>query len=499
MRGAPATPAAYLLPRARPDALGIDPAGVSRFLDEVDDRRQELHSLMVVRRGSVVAEGWWSPYRSDGVQLLYSLSKSFTSIAAGFAVADGLLSIDDLVLDHFPEVDRDTVDPRYRRMLVRHLATMTTGHLDDTLARAVDAAMAELSRPRTLSEGFFMVPLDGEPGSVFAYNNTATYLLGEIVRRRTGRSLTKLLGRRFYRPLGIQSHPWDTDPRGGELGFTGLHLTTESVARFGQLLLQHGRLDGSALIDPRWVRQMTRSQVDTNRPLSDPDWCRGYGFQVWMSRHGYLGDGAYGQFCLVLPEFDTVIVLTSATERMQDLLDAVWQRLLPAIDSVVQEDEAGCVALAERLESLALPAVSSRVVPMDSKTAYRFVAGASNAAFGSLQRLTVTACAGGWQLDLELANRRTRLIAGDGHWQDGVLPGRRGPDVPVQLSGGWVGNARFNLEMIADQTSHRVSITGDVGAGTFSSSWNVVPLGASDPTDLGTCEHGAAWMPVGSR
>jgi CubicO group peptidase (beta-lactamase class C family) len=117
------------LPVSNPSAQGVDPAGIAAFLDAVEaEPTIEPHSLMILRHGSVVAQGWWSPFSRNRVHLLYSLSKSFTSTAAGFAVAEGLVDLDRSVLSYFPELDSDVVDPRSRALLVRHVASMASGH-----------------------------------------------------------------------------------------------------------------------------------------------------------------------------------------------------------------------------------------------------------------------------------------------------------------------------------------------------------------------------------
>lgn len=458
--------------------------------------------MMLVRHGHIVAEGWWAPYHADQVQLVYSLSKSFTSTAAGLAITDGLFGLDDPVLDFFDEVDRTTVDPAFERLLVRHIASMSTGHVDDTLQRAIAATTADPDHPLSLPQAFFTIPPDQEPGTVFAYNNTATYLLGEIVRRRTGMTLTEWLRPRLFEPLGIERTPWDRLPTGGELGFSGLHVTTESIARFGQLYLDRGVWHGRRLLDAGWIEQATRPQVDNDRPDAGPDWRRGYGFQFWMARHGYRGDGAFGQFCLVLPEVDAVVALTSCTERLQDVLDAVWEHLLPALsgDAETTGDDR-TAELTERLAGLELTPVATRIPPANAVAEYRFTAGAAgdSGAFGSLRALSVTAADGGWGLDLDLDHGQAHLVAGDGRWHPGLLPGRGGPDVPVHTCGGWTGQGRFELEISVDETPHRVLIGGDTGSGTLRTGWNVPPLGVSDPTDLGAGENGGPSQRAGSR
>ena len=170
-----------------------------------------------------------------------------------------------------------------------------------------------------------------EPGSVFAYNNGATYALGAILQQRTGQSLTGYLQSRLFDPLGIPPPHWDTFAE-RQMGYSGLHLTTEQLARFGLLYLQGGSWAGSNVLPPVWAAEATRAHTVTpDEP--NPDWRRGYGYQFWRSRHGYRGDGAYGQFCQVLPEQDAIVVTTGDTEEMQAVLDAVWAHLVPAFGS----------------------------------------------------------------------------------------------------------------------------------------------------------------------
>src|SRR5580700_10025845 len=127
------------LPRSAPADQGVDPAAILGFLDALDAHPGvEMHSLMVVRHGHVVAEGWWAPYSADRPQLMYSLSKSFTSTAAAFAQAEGLLGLDDTVISHFPEFAADITDPRSRTMKIRHIASMASGHDRDTLPEALE-------------------------------------------------------------------------------------------------------------------------------------------------------------------------------------------------------------------------------------------------------------------------------------------------------------------------------------------------------------------------
>jgi CubicO group peptidase (beta-lactamase class C family) len=344
------------LPRSTPADQHVDPGAVLAFVDTVDaDPATELHSLMVVRHGHVVAEGWWAPHTAERTRLLYSLSKSFTSTALGFALAEGRFDLDDTVVSHFPEFDGDITDRRSRSVTVRHVASMASGHNRDMVGEAV------ARDPREPVRGFLLVPPDEEPGTIFAYNQPCTYALASIIARATGMRLSEYLRPRLFDPLGIGDVGWLTWQPGREQGFSGLFARTEDVAKLGQLYLQRGRWGTTQLIAESYVEQATSWQIDTANQ-DNIDWRQGYGFQFWMSRHGYRGDGAFGQFCIVLPEHDAVIAVTGGTEAMQAVLSNVWEHLLPGFATARPHDGAQ-QDLDERLHSLRLPPYVARPAP----------------------------------------------------------------------------------------------------------------------------------------
>jgi CubicO group peptidase (beta-lactamase class C family) len=329
-------PAVSVWRRSSAEAEGVDPRGIRALIDDLDsDSTQDPHALVVVRHGAVVASAQWEPYALDRPQLVYSLSKSFTSTAAGFAVAEGLLDLDTPAADYFPEY-ADSVAPASRGILVRHLASMATGHLNDmVIAFGMD--------PEHPIRAFLASPPERTPGTVFTYNQLATYTLGAIIQRGSGLRLSEYLKPRLLEPLGIAPVGWQQQPADVELGFSGLFTTPESVAKLGQLYLAGGVWNGECLLPESWVRDATSVHVDNAAPggltKADSDWEQGYGFQFWMSRHGYRGDGAFGQYCLVLPDHDAVIAITSQSTDMGDTLNRVWKHLLPAFQDAPLEPQ----------------------------------------------------------------------------------------------------------------------------------------------------------------
>lgn len=292
--------------------------GFDRFLAGVAaDPRLEVHSLVALHRGKTVAEAYWAPWTADDSVGVYSVSKTVTGSAVGIAIGEGRFGLHDRVaalIDPGREVH-----PRIAEITVHHLLSMSTGHRDDP-------GWGDGEDP--LDRFFAAVP--EEPvGSRHAYNNLASWLLAELVRRASGETLMDYLRPRLFEPLGIEPS-WEVDDRGRELGFTGLHVTTTELARIGELYRLGGAWRGRQLIPAGYVAQAGRRQIPTG-PGDDLDWTTGYGYQVWISREGYRLDGAFGQFCLVLPERELVIALTSAqAPTSQPLLDLVFGHLVPA-------------------------------------------------------------------------------------------------------------------------------------------------------------------------
>lgn len=308
------------LPRSSPEAQGVASAAVRTFVEAADKSVDTMHSFMLLRHGQVVAEGWWKPESRDKPHVLHSLSKSFTSTAVGMAVAEGKLSIDDPVLKFFPEEAPSSPSDKLKAMRVRDLLTMSTGH----------ETGAEFTSEVPWVQSFLEHPVEHKPGTHFYYNTPGTHMCSAIVRKVTGVTVLDYLRPRLFEPLGIENPEWGASPQGNTEGGWGLRICTEDIAKFGQLYLQKGKWNGQQLIPVDWVEQATAKQVSNgSNPTSD--WDQGYGFQFWRCRHGaYRGDGAFGQFCIVLPAQDAVVAITADAKDMQGELNVVWEHLLPA-------------------------------------------------------------------------------------------------------------------------------------------------------------------------
>jgi CubicO group peptidase (beta-lactamase class C family)/NADH:ubiquinone oxidoreductase subunit len=370
----------FSMPRSAPEAQGVSSAGIEAFVTAIsNEAKQEPHSLMILRHGVIVAEGWWAPYKPNLNHGLYSLSKSFTSTAAGLAVAEGKLSVDDKVISFFPDKLPAEVSENLAAMRVRHLLSMSTGQGRDPTG--------EMVRSSDWITRFFAEPVVHEPGGQFLYNSGATYMVSAIVQKVTGKTLLTYLNEKLLAPLGAGGATWDVCPAGINTGGWGLSVQTETLARFGQMYLQKGHWAKVPLLTESWVEEATRAHIQQplpakpGRPHEANDWVQGYGYQFWRCTHNaFRGDGAYGQFMVVMPEQDAVVVITGESDDLQGTLDLVWKHLLPPMrDGPLPANEEDALRLRNQLASLALPFPSGTATPNPSTALGQTFALATNA------------------------------------------------------------------------------------------------------------------------
>lgn len=340
------------LPRSTPEAEGVSSQRVAALVTALDALK-EVHSLMLVRHGKVVAEGWWAPYTPGDMHNMYSVTKSFNSTAVGLAVGEGLLSVDALVSSFFPELMPAAPAPAFEIMSVQHLLTMASGHTEDPLD-----AMRNAPEGRW-TQAFLESTPAREPGASFFYNSGASYVLGAIVQKVTGQTVEEYLTPRLFEPLGITNRLWGMSPEGINLTEGGLAITTEELAKFGLLYLQNGSWNGQQIVSAEWATDATSKQIATG--ADDGNWNFGYGYQFWRNPAGFRADGSLGQFCFVVPELDVVLAITAATSNdggTNQIMNVVFQHLFGGMiePEPLPEDAAARDALNAQLAALALTA-----------------------------------------------------------------------------------------------------------------------------------------------
>jgi CubicO group peptidase (beta-lactamase class C family) len=297
------------------------------------------------------------------------------------------------------------------------------------------------------------VPFAEPAGTRHVYDNATTFILARMVERVTGRDLPEWLDERLFAPMGIEGAEWDRVASGAAFGFHGLHLTTEAVAAFGELLRCGGRWGDRQLVPREWVELATRPHIATLPAADgsgDVDYLGGYGYQFWISRHGYHGDGSFGQLCIVVPSHDLVVAATGAHTQAQLVLDAVWDCLLP--DQLT----------ADGRQDLSLPMVQGLAGGSGTAT---IDASPSGSALPDGTTVVVEPVDGGWLVRLGDA-------IGHGTWRESSPLGR-----PVVAAGAWQGTT-YVADLYLITTPHRVRLT--VNGPTATATWNLVPLTTAD-------------------
>lgn len=469
-RSTRAASGARRLPRSTPEAEGVPSAAVLAFI-EAAQSRHEMHSFMLARHGRVVAEGWWEPYGSAFNHTLYSLSKSFTSTAVGLAVSEGRLTVNDKVVSFFPGDLPATVSDNLAALRVKDLLTMSVGDEKEPTG--------DMVKSENWVRTFLAAPITHAPGTAFMYNSGATYLCSAIVQKVTGQRLLDYLTPRLFEPLGIEGATWEQCPLGIDVGGWGLSVQTESLAKFAQLYRQRGAWNGRQILPAAWVDEATTFKIQQplpakpSRPNAQNDWLQGYCYQFWRCTHnGYRGDGAFGQFAIVLPQQDAVIAITSESKDMQSQLDLVWEHLLPAMKGEpLPADRTAQKRLQATLTSLALAQpmgqpTSATVERISGKT---FALEANEL---GLEKVSSEFRGNGSTVTFRTGKDAYPIACGSGRWVRGetALPGtpprlvsggasKSGTPSKVAASGVWKDENTFEMLWRFYETPHHDAVT----------------------------------------
>ena len=306
------------LPRSTPEEQGVPSKALVALFDSLHALPlTDMHAVVVMRHGKVIGEMYPKPYAPEYRHTMYSCSKTFVGIAVGLAIEDNRLRLDDRVAAIFPELLPDSVSKDLADMTVRHLLTMASGVKPDWNMR---------SRGTEWIRTFLSKPVK-EPGTQYAYDSMVSYMLAAVVQKVTGKKLTEYLQERVFTPMNVTEWAWEESPEGVNTGGWGVHIQPESLAKFGQLILNEGSWEGKQLVPAEWIREMCKKHRETGREV--------YGYHIWHCG-GHDGavraDGALGQYVISVLDKDMVVVMTEATlGNGRDQRRLIWDVLLPHI------------------------------------------------------------------------------------------------------------------------------------------------------------------------
>lgn len=340
--------------RATPESVGISSGAILRYIESLEHSDTEMHGLMVMRHGKVCAEGWWAPYAPNLRHGLQSHTKTYAATAVGIAYTQGLLGLDERLIDIFPEESPKDPSENLQKLRVRDVLCMGSGM--DTMPRD----------SKDWIRDFLHTPVNHEPGTAFMYNSVGSTMLGAIVRKKTGEGLHQFLSKHLFHKIGIDpgNLRWYHMSDGMETGGGGLLATLEDNLRLMKLYADGGVWEGERILAEDYVRLATTVQNESaTESINNPeafDNFLGYGFQIWMCKPEgvYRADGAMGQFTIVCPQQDMIIAITETAvgaHWAQATLDLTWAFLEGIGSGDMPEDPEGLDKLSRKLRTLNTP------------------------------------------------------------------------------------------------------------------------------------------------
>ena len=341
----------------KPEKYGISSDRLLCMLHELETFVEDIHSVSVVCDEDVIFSKCIKPYYEASSQMMHSFAKSMNSLAVGFAISEGKLKLDDLVVDHFREYLPTKYDTRLERLTVRNLLTMAASscRLSTCFYGVKDSWITH----------YFTYELPNDPGTAFQYDTGASYMLSSLVTKTMGKNVLALLKERVFKPMGIEDVKWLESPEGNTVGGWGLYLTTPNIAKIAILFANMGKWRGKTLIPEEYLREATKKQIET--PEERYPVC-GYGYQFWITAdHSFGVYGAFGNVIVVNPEKRLAVAVTAgASDRNGNpnrlISRIVNEKLFAAtVRGELKENPEAVQRLEEYMNTLVLPYPEGRV------------------------------------------------------------------------------------------------------------------------------------------
>ena len=315
-----------------PEAAGISASCIIDALREIDIREISMHSFLFCKDDCLVAEGYYAPIKKNDLHRMFSVTKSFTSIAIGLLQEEGRLSLDDSIVKFFPEYVPDTseVHPWLLATTIRDMLSMRSCHASTTYDK--------FSSKTDWVKSFFTVAPTHKPGTVFHYDTSSSHTLCALVEKLTGMKMLDYLRNKVLNEIGFSKEAYClTDGFGVSMGGSGLMATSRDFMLFALLILNNGKLNGKQYISADYIKESTSFQTATCVTGPVPSESQGYGLQFWIGEHGSIVCyGMGGQLAILLPEYNTAIVTTADTQGYQGgnqvIYDAIFRHILPELE-----------------------------------------------------------------------------------------------------------------------------------------------------------------------
>lgn len=321
-----------------PEQAGISSKYVTQFIETLEKRGLVTHSVLMMRGSDIFAEYYWKPFNKDFCHRMYSVIKSFVSVAIGLLEEDGKISLDDKIIDHFPEkIDTDT--PQHlKAQTIRQMLTMQTCGETPLWFYQNDPDRTHLY----LNQNKASIP----SGMRFRYDSPGSQVLSSLVEKVSGKSLFDFLNERIFKHLNaFKTAEILKTPNGDSFGDSALVCTTRDMAAFARFVMNYGTWNGKRLMNEQYLRNATSCIVDNNITGFNGVFNQGYGYQFWRCpQNGFAFNGMGCQLAICLPEKDLIFVITSDNQGYPEAKSLIMTALYDIIvdninDNPLPDDE----------------------------------------------------------------------------------------------------------------------------------------------------------------
>lgn len=318
-----------MIEHAFPEQTGIPSDCIVRLLERLERKQIPMHSFLLTHRDKLICECYYSPINANTLHRMFSITKSFTAIAIGLLADEGRLSLDDRIVDYFPEKVPQNVHPYIAEMTIRNMLMMRTCHEKTTY---------KLDMESDWVESFFTTPPTHPAGTVFHYDTSSAHTLCALAEKLSGTDMLTYIKKKLS-PVGFSEESYLLkDPFGVSIGGSGLVATPLDMLKFGIFLYREGNIDGEQLLSASYIKEATSCLTATAVTAPLPSEACGYGMQIWRTqKNGYVCYGMGGQLIIVLPDYELICVTTADTQGIgggnQQIYDALYEEILPYIDT----------------------------------------------------------------------------------------------------------------------------------------------------------------------
>ena len=295
------------------EKAGVNPAYVERFLSATAAQGINFHSVLMMRGNNLFFEKYWEPFHKDFCHRMYSVTKSFVGVAVGCLVDEGRVSLDDPIVQYFPDKLPDEVHPLLKKQTIRDMLTM----------RTCFAETKYWFQPHVTDRlrFYFAKPVRKPSGTIFDYDSDGSHVLGTLVERVTGLSLLEYLKEKVLNKIGgFEEAKILKTPDGTPWADSAMICTPRALMNFARFVMNYGTWNGERLLSEEYLRNATTRQTDNNVDGSVLYDLHGYGYQIYMNDMGFSFEGMGGQFAICAPDKDFIFVCTADTQ-LSSLID----------------------------------------------------------------------------------------------------------------------------------------------------------------------------------